>query len=131
MHLFTRTIRTTDGLQIARKKACIFFRDNEGIRRSLKLHVRPFSTTSLLSSQLSSKRIIVTGGAQGIGESIVRAYAGEGAIITSMDLDENLGSKVATEASAAGPGTASYMPLDISSKKAVIERFRDAADRMA
>lgn len=130
MHFLARSAHKIGGLQSAGKKAGAFFKDNGAITQSFKSHARPFSATSLLSNQLRSKRIIVTGGAQGIGESIVRAYAAEGAIITSMDLDDSLGSKVAAEASASGPGTASYTPLDITSKEAVMDKFRDAAEQM-
>lgn len=103
---------------------------NAAIRTSLRPNRRSFSVGSSQLNQLGSKRIIVTGGAQGIGESVVRAFAAEGAIVTSMDIDERLGSKVAVEASANGPGTASYIDLDITSKDAVVQRFCDAAEQM-
>ena len=35
---------------------------------------------------LENKRVIVTGGAQGIGEAVVRAFAAEGATVTSLDV---------------------------------------------
>src|SRR5207244_3755172 len=57
-----------------------------------------------LDMQLEKKRIIVTGGAQGIGEATVRAYAAEGATVASMDVNEK-GRAVAEEATSAGPGT--------------------------
>jgi 3-oxoacyl-[acyl-carrier protein] reductase len=47
-----------------------------------------------------------------------------------MDLDERLGSKVAIEASESGPGVATYVSLDITSREAVIDKFRDAAKQM-
>ncbi|EXJ89256.1 3-oxoacyl-[acyl-carrier protein] reductase [Capronia epimyces CBS 606.96] len=82
------------------------------------------------NGQLASKRIIVTGGAQGIGESVVRAFAAEGAIVTSMDLNDSLGARVAAEASKTGPGKVSYLPVDISSKESVTEAFNQAAEDM-
>lgn len=103
---------------------------NEATRTSFRSYPRLFSAVASKLNQLHSKRIIVTGGAQGIGESVVRAYAAEGAIVTSMDLDERLGAKVATEASASGPGTAKYINLDITSKEAVVDKFRDAVKQM-
>lgn len=130
MHSLVRSFYNIGGLHGAGKRAGTFLKNNEAVRQSFKSHGRPFSATSSLSNQLRSKRIIVTGGAQGIGESIVRAYAAEGAIITSMDLDQRLGSKVANEASETGPGTATYMSLDISSKEAVLDKFREAAEQM-
>lgn len=91
---------------------------------------RAFSNTTSLAQQLVKKRIIVTGGAQGIGESVVRAYAAEGAIVTSMDIKDSLGLKVASDATATGPGSVSYKTLDVTSKKAVIAAFTEAAKDM-
>lgn len=45
---------------------------------------------------LSGKRIIVTGGAQGIGESAVRAFVSAGATVTSLDLKEDIGTEGAS-----------------------------------
>lgn len=126
MHSFARGIRQIG----SHRRVNVLLKDNRAIRQPFKPQSRSFSAATSYSNQLASKRIIVTGGAQGIGEAIVRAYAAEGAIITSMDLNEDLGSKVAAEASAAGPGTASYMSIDVSSKQAVIGKFRDAAEQM-
>ncbi|KAK5454999.1 hypothetical protein LTS15_005719 [Exophiala xenobiotica] len=126
MQYFARGVRRIGSHQ----RVNVLLKDNGAIRQPFKPRTRSFTAAPSHSSQLASKRIIVTGGAQGIGEAIVRAYVAEGAIITSMDLDESLGSKVAAEASAAGPGTASYMPIDVSSKQAVIDKFRDAAEQM-
>lgn len=95
-----------------------------------KAYCRFFSAKPSLSQQLKSKRIIVTGGAQGIGESVVRAYASEGATITSMDVNDTLGNKVASESTAKGPGFVSYMSLDVSSKKGVISAFEEATKAM-
>lgn len=83
-----------------------------------------------LFKQLESKRIIITGGSQGIGESVVRAYAAEGATITSMDINDSLGAKVASECTSTGPGTVSYMSLDVASKKSVISTFTEATQKM-
>lgn len=61
---------------------------------------------------------------------MVRAYAAEGAIITSMDVKGSVGAKVAVEASATGPGSVSYTSLDVTSKAAVISAFAKAAQEM-
>lgn len=82
------------------------------------------------TGQLASKRVIVTGGARGIGESIVRAYAAEGATVVSMDVNDSLGAQVAQACTEAGPGSVSYMSLDVSSKSAVNDAFAGAAERM-
>ncbi|EXJ72889.1 3-oxoacyl-[acyl-carrier protein] reductase [Cladophialophora psammophila CBS 110553] len=80
--------------------------------------------------RLDSKRIIITGGAQGIGESIVRKFASEGASITSMDLNDSVGARVAAEATKAGPGKVSYLSVDVSSKESVTKAFVEATQKM-
>jgi 3-oxoacyl-[acyl-carrier protein] reductase len=80
--------------------------------------------------QLENKRIIVTGGAQGIGAATVRAYVAEGAIVTAMDLNAEAGEKVASTATAAGPGRAAFQKLDVSDRAAVDSAFTTAAEEM-
>lgn len=94
-----------------------------------KPQIRSFAAKAT-KGQLESKRIIITGGAQGIGESVVRAYAAEGAIITSMDINDSLGAKVAAESTKAGPGSVSYKSLDVASKSAVTAAFAAATKEM-
>ncbi len=75
---------------------------------------------------LSGKRIIVTGGGQGIGESVVRAYAREGATVSSMDVNDALGLKVADAATQAGPGAVKYFHCDVSERQQVEGAFEAA-----
>ncbi len=78
--------------------------------------------------QLEGKRIIVTGGAQGMGEATVKAYVREGASVVSVDMLEDLGQAVVDEANAEAPGKAKFIKLDIS-KRADVERvFAEAAE---
>jgi len=49
---------------------------------------------------LEGKSIIVTGGANGLGESYVRAFSKYGAYVTFGDVDELKGKKLATETGA-------------------------------
>lgn len=53
---------------------------------------------------LKDKTVIVTGGASGIGERTVRAFAGQGAKVGFLDLDETRGQALAAEL--AGEGVA-------------------------
>ena len=76
---------------------------------------------------LTGKRIIVTGGSQGIGEAVVRAYVKAGARVFVLDINEELGGKVAAEATAAGPGTASFLRCDVSDRAEVDASFDRAA----
>lgn len=80
--------------------------------------------------ELSGKRIIVTGGSQGIGEAAVRAYVRAGAQVFSLDMNEELGSAVAADASAAGPGSARFLQCDVSNRAEVDTAFDAAAAAM-
>ncbi|WP_220141526.1 SDR family NAD(P)-dependent oxidoreductase [Streptomyces sp. KM273126] len=80
--------------------------------------------------QLAGKRIIVTGGAQGIGEAVVRAYAAEGATVTSLDINEETGLRVAEEAAKAGPGSVTFARADVGVREEVNSAFAQAAARM-
>lgn len=75
---------------------------------------------------LSNKKIIVTGGAQGIGASAVRAFVAAGAEVFAMDVDETQGAETARQASATGPGQAHFLKCDVSDRKEVNTAF-DAA----
>jgi NAD(P)-dependent dehydrogenase (short-subunit alcohol dehydrogenase family) len=77
--------------------------------------------------QLDGVRVIVTGGARGIGEATVRAYAAEGARVASLDVLDELGEAVAKEADATGPGTARYCHCDISDRGAVDATFAEVS----
>jgi NAD(P)-dependent dehydrogenase (short-subunit alcohol dehydrogenase family) len=79
---------------------------------------------------LENKRVIVTGGAQGIGEAVVRAFAAEGATVTSLDVNEQRGRMVADEATSAGPGAVTFHCADISDRGQVDAVFADAVARM-
>ncbi|PGH10933.1 hypothetical protein AJ79_05179 [Helicocarpus griseus UAMH5409] len=50
-------------------------------------------------TQLKGKSVIVTGGANGMGETTVRAFAAEGAYVTIADLNEQRGQELARELS--------------------------------
>jgi 3-oxoacyl-[acyl-carrier protein] reductase len=78
--------------------------------------------------QLEGKKIIVTGGAQGIGEAAVRAFAAEGATITSMDVNAQLGAQVAATASAHAPVT--FATVDVSDRDQVETTVAAAVDAM-
>lgn len=77
--------------------------------------------------QLDGKRIIVTGGAQGIGASVVRAYAAAGANVVSMDVNEDAGTSVAAAITEAGPGTVTFVRADVSDRPSVDAAFDKAA----
>ncbi|MFF3062454.1 SDR family NAD(P)-dependent oxidoreductase [Streptomyces sp. NPDC057909] len=76
--------------------------------------------------QLRNKRIIVTGGAQGIGEATVRAFAREGASVYSFDIAEDGGRRIAKEATEAGPGTVTFVRADIADRADIDAAFDEA-----
>lgn len=80
--------------------------------------------------QLEGKRIIVTGGANGIAAGTVRAYVREGAVVSVLDIADELGEKVVQEANALGNGKATYYHCDISNQEEVFAVFEKAAEEM-
>jgi NAD(P)-dependent dehydrogenase (short-subunit alcohol dehydrogenase family) len=80
--------------------------------------------------QLIGKKIIVTGGARGIGASVVRSYAKEGAHVSSFDVLDEQGNMVAEEASLKGPGKVNYYHCDVSNRNDVEKAFEMAVGEM-
>jgi NAD(P)-dependent dehydrogenase (short-subunit alcohol dehydrogenase family) len=74
-----------------------------------------------LGVHLDGKRIIVTGGASGIGAATVRAYLREGARVVSVDVDDEAGRRVARDAGAI------YLHCDITQRLEVSAVFERAA----
>jgi NAD(P)-dependent dehydrogenase (short-subunit alcohol dehydrogenase family) len=62
---------------------------------------------------LSGKVVIVTGGAGGIGEAIVRAFIGQGCKVGVLDLDAARGERLQAELSEAG-GTLRFVACDLT-----------------
>ena len=63
--------------------------------------------------QLKDKVVVVTGGAKGIGEAIVRACAGEGAIPVIVDRDAEAGKRVQGELESSG-AACGLITVDVS-----------------
>ena len=79
--------------------------------------------------RLKDKVAIVTGGSQGIGEAVSRAYAREGAKVAVVNYrNPELGEKVAGEIVQAG-GAAVAIRCDVSKKSEVDSLIRSVADR--
>lgn len=79
---------------------------------------------------LQGKRIIVTGGAQGIGAAAVRAFVAAGARVFALDVDERQGPQTAEAASTSGPGQATFLPCDVSKRAEVDAAFDQAVSTM-
>ena len=80
-----------------------------------------------MSSSLIGKRVVVTGGAQGIGASAVRAFVAAGAGVVSMDVLEDEGTRVARDADSGGAGSARFVACDVSDRPSVTAAFDEAA----
>ena len=77
-----------------------------------------------MNIDLSQRRAVVTGAAQGIGRSIVEAFAKEGVQVAAFDLDE----AGLREASAAGAMLT--RTLDLSNRAAVVQAMQDSAGQL-
>ena len=80
--------------------------------------------------KLEGKRIVVTGGSRGIGAATVRAYARDGASIASLDVLDDLGERVAAEATASGPGSVHYYHCDVAERASVEEVLGAAVENL-
>jgi len=69
---------------------------------------------------LKGRRVIITGGASGMGEGLVRAFPGLGANIVSLDLNVDAGIRVAKEAAA------HFVPCDVMDKGSVDQAIAEA-----
>ncbi|MDG2284577.1 MAG: SDR family NAD(P)-dependent oxidoreductase, partial [Alphaproteobacteria bacterium] len=63
--------------------------------------------------QLEGKVALVSGGARGIGEAVVRRFVEEGAAVGFGDVNEAAGRALAEEL-AGGNSPATFMPLDVT-----------------
>lgn len=79
---------------------------------------------------LDGRRIILTGGARGIGAAVVRAYVEAGAIVHSLDLMDEAGRAVVDAANQKGPGRAAYHHCDISIRSETEAVFKAAVEDM-
>jgi NAD(P)-dependent dehydrogenase (short-subunit alcohol dehydrogenase family) len=65
---------------------------------------------------LDGRRIVVTGGASGMGAASVRCFAREGGRVFSIDISGDAGARVATEAAALG-GDVNFEQCDVASSE--------------
>ena len=74
----------------------------------------------MATTTLDGRRIIITGGASGMGEGLVRAFPGLGAKVVAMDLNREAGQAVAQASGA------EFVSVDVSSKDSVDSAFAEA-----
>jgi len=78
---------------------------------------------------ITGKRIIVTGGARGIGAAAVRGFVREGAHVVTFD-NRPEGEQVTATVSTQGPGTARFVLVDVCDEAAVRSAVDAAVDTM-
>lgn len=72
-------------------------------------------------SELTGRRILITGGASGMGEGLVRSLTAMGAMVVSMDLNSKTGEAIATAAGAKG-----FVAVDVSDEASVAQAVETA-----
>jgi len=78
----------------------------------------------MATASLDGRRVIITGGASGMGEGLVRAFPGLGAKVVSIDLAEKLGAAIAEHAGAL------FVAADVSDKPSVDSAFAEAVTHL-
>jgi NAD(P)-dependent dehydrogenase (short-subunit alcohol dehydrogenase family) len=78
---------------------------------------------------IEGKRIIVTGGASGMGLSLVGGYVRAGARVVSMDINPD-GQAIAEEAGRQGPGSAAFLRCDLANETEVEQAVAAAVERL-
>ncbi|MGX7680979.1 SDR family NAD(P)-dependent oxidoreductase [Jatrophihabitans sp. DSM 45814] len=74
--------------------------------------------------RLDGRRVIITGGASGMGEGLVRAFPALGARVVSMDIAAEAGKAIAAEVGAA------FIETDVTQKSSVDDAFRGAVEEL-
>lgn len=77
------------------------------------------STSAAATVRLDGRRVLVTGGARGLGEAFVRACLGAGARVAFGDVLHERGRALAAELAQSHPGAAQYVEMDLSDPAAI------------
>jgi NAD(P)-dependent dehydrogenase (short-subunit alcohol dehydrogenase family) len=75
---------------------------------------------------LAGSRVIITGGASGMGAALVRAFSRSGAHVVSMDIAAEAGAGIVAEANASGGTPARFIPCDVTADASVSAAFAEA-----
>jgi NAD(P)-dependent dehydrogenase (short-subunit alcohol dehydrogenase family) len=79
---------------------------------------------------LQGQTVIVTGGASGIGEAFVRAFARQGSHVAFFDIDAEAGSRLETELASVGLARALFLKCDVTDVGALMECVRQSGDTL-
>ncbi|KAK7974465.1 hypothetical protein PG989_016313 [Apiospora arundinis] len=79
---------------------------------------------------VKGKRVIISGGARGLGAAIARALIAEGAHIAIIDILDEVGEQHAAALTAAGPGKAYYFHADIAKRAEAFAAVASAVEAL-
>lgn len=77
-----------------------------------------------MSEILKDRHIVITGGASGMGEGLVRAFPGLGADVVSLDISEHKGREIAEESKA------QFVQCDVADQGSVEKAVAQAVDAL-
>jgi NAD(P)-dependent dehydrogenase (short-subunit alcohol dehydrogenase family) len=80
--------------------------------------------------EIEGKRIVVTGGASGLGEAAVRVFVRHGALVASLDVKDEAGCDIVYQANNEGPGRAIYRHCDVRDGANVRSALEQAANEL-
>ncbi len=80
--------------------------------------------------KLEGKKVIVTGGSQGMGYATAQAFVAEGAKVAIMDIKDDLGHQAAELANSQGPGSAKFYHANVSNRSEIESAFAAAVEDM-
>jgi 3-oxoacyl-[acyl-carrier protein] reductase len=84
----------------------------------------PVTATIPTQLRLAGRRVVVTGGARGIGESIARRFAAEGATVVVLDRLEREGTELADQIDG------HFVAVDLSDPASIVEAMDAAITRL-
>ena len=79
---------------------------------------------------LEGKKIIVTGSASGMGQATLKAYVKAGANVVGMDISDDKGKDISKNINNHGPGTCSFIHIDVSDEDSVKNAFYLALEEL-
>jgi NAD(P)-dependent dehydrogenase (short-subunit alcohol dehydrogenase family) len=80
--------------------------------------------------EITGKRVIITGGARGMGAATAAEFARQGARVAIFDVLDDLGRQLASEVTEAGRGSVSYHNVDVSSRTSTGRGVADAVETL-
>jgi NAD(P)-dependent dehydrogenase (short-subunit alcohol dehydrogenase family) len=78
---------------------------------------------------LQGRHVLISGGASGIGASMVREFAAQGSLVTFFDIDRQTGETLVRELSGASAHVPSFMACDVTDITALRSAIEGAAAR--